>query len=172
MSSTGEPCFGAEVICCIEVLLSPDLERDGTCFRDVELLLRGTSFLAAKLRGLLPRTITAPERDSAIENFSPVDTVAITFRCSVKCCCSSFLRPLLAVAIRNCSRFHCMGIVLKSESMSDPASLSKAMVGGSFSDLSSCFTGSEPLGVFQGTDIIFTGFPSTDSVADTDSSNS
>jgi hypothetical protein len=85
------------------------------CWRDFRaeevLPLMGKSFLDWKLRGLRPRTIMGPEWASAMEILAPVERVATIFRRTTKCCCSSFRRPLLAVAIRNCSRFHAMGKV-------------------------------------------------------------
>jgi len=60
---------------------------------------RGISFLAWKLRGLLPRTTIGAVVASLIVTFVPLDKVPITLRCRTKCCCSSFRRPLLAVAL-------------------------------------------------------------------------
>ena len=54
-----------------------------------------------KFLGLRPRTTMADDLISAIETLSPVDKVATRFSLATKCCCSSFRRPLFAVAIRN-----------------------------------------------------------------------
>ena len=67
------------------------------------------SFRCWKFLGLRPRTTMADDLTSAIETFTPVVKVAIRFSLTTKCCCSSFRRPLFAVAIRNCKRFHAMG---------------------------------------------------------------
>ena len=81
-------------------------------FRDAAALpLKGRSLRDWKLRGLRPRTMTGAEWTSLIGILAPVDKVATTLRRTTKCCCNSFLRPLLAVATRNCSRFHAMGKV-------------------------------------------------------------
>jgi len=61
----------------------------------------GVSFLDLKLRGLLPRTITGPDVTSHRQTLPPVASVAINLRRTTKCCCSSFRRPLFAVAARN-----------------------------------------------------------------------
>lgn len=140
-------------------------------FRDAPaLLLKGRSFRDWKLRGLRPRTTMAPDCASARGILPPVERVARIFNLITKCCCNSFLRPLLAVAILNCSLFHCMGKVAQSASKSDLPMVSRGIEGGSFSALSSVVVGAPPAGVFQGTEISLTGLPSTDSVADTVSS--
>lgn len=69
------------------------------------------SFLCWKFRGLRPRTTMAADFASAMDTLVPLDSVAISFSLATKCCWSSLRRPLLAVAIRNCSRFHAMGKV-------------------------------------------------------------
>ena len=138
----------------------------GVCtLRAVEPPLMGRSLRAWKLRGLLPRTIIAPECTSHIGTLTPLARVAITFNRTTKCCCSSFLLPLFAVAIRNCSRFQLIGKLTYSESMSCPVDRSSGYVGGSFSVLSSVDV-LPVAGVFHGTEIIFTGLPSSDSVAE------
>lgn len=60
---------------------------------------RGISFLAWKFRGLLPRTTIGAVDDSVKTTLLPLPRVPITFRCSTKCCCNSFRRPLFAVAL-------------------------------------------------------------------------
>lgn len=69
------------------------------------------SFLCWKLRGLRPRTTIAADLASAMETLLPFESVATSLSVAMKCCWSSLRRPLLAVAIRNCSRFHAMGKV-------------------------------------------------------------
>ena len=81
-------------------------------FRDAAALpLKGRSLRDWKLRGLRPRTMTGADWISETGILAPVDKVATTLRRTTKCCCNSFLRPLLAVATRNWSRFHAMGKV-------------------------------------------------------------
>lgn len=77
-SSGGVLTLGTDVICGTDVdeFRAPEV----ICFRDVELLLSGRSLRAAKLRGLLPRTMMAPEWDSAIAYLPPVESDAMTFR--------------------------------------------------------------------------------------------
>lgn len=60
---------------------------------------RGISFLAWKLRGLRPRTTMGAVVDSVSTTLLPLASVATTLRWSTKCCCSSFLLPLFAVAL-------------------------------------------------------------------------
>lgn len=60
----------------------------------------GISFLAWKFRGLRPRTTMGAVAASVSTTLEPFANVPITFRCTTKCCCSSFLLPLLAVALR------------------------------------------------------------------------
>lgn len=70
------------------------------CPRDPALDPRsGISFRAWKFRGLLPRTTIGAVVDSVSTDFDPFARVAITFRWRTKCCCSSFLLPLFAVAL-------------------------------------------------------------------------
>lgn len=59
----------------------------------------GISFLAWKFRGLRPLTTIGAVVDSVRTTFVPFVSVPTTFRCSTKCCCSSFRLPLLAVAL-------------------------------------------------------------------------
>jgi hypothetical protein len=59
----------------------------------------GISFLAWKFRGLRPRTTMGDVVASASTVLVPLLSVPTTLRCSKKCCCSSFLRPLFAVAL-------------------------------------------------------------------------
>jgi hypothetical protein len=60
---------------------------------------RGISFLAWKFRGLRPRTTIGAVVVSVRTTFDPLVRVAMTLRWSTKCCCSSFRRPLFAVAL-------------------------------------------------------------------------
>ena len=129
------------------------------------LPFKGRSFRDWKFLGLRPRTIIAPDCTSHIDILPPVASVASTFSRTTKCCCSSFRRPLFAVAIRNCSLFHWNGKLAKSESSSCTFIKSSGIDGGSLSTLSSTAVAFGLAGVFQGTDIIFTGLPSVDSVA-------
>ena len=99
--------------------------------------LRGTSFLAEKFLGLLPRTTICPESASIKFILDPSDKWAMTLSFIVKCCCSSRLRPLLAVATRNCNLFHAIGYTEYSASTSEFAAWSKAIDDGSRSTLSS-----------------------------------
>ena len=92
----------------VEFLVIPD----AMCFlEDPELFPKGKSLRDWKFRGLRPRTMMAPECASAIDILVAVDKVAMTLSLITKCCCSSFRRPLFAVAIRNCNLFHWMGNV-------------------------------------------------------------
>lgn len=59
----------------------------------------GISFLAWKFRGLRPRTTIGAVAASLITTLVPFDKVPIIFRCTTKCCWSSFLLPLFAVAL-------------------------------------------------------------------------
>ena len=104
----------AVVAAVVLVLLTPALIFDVEIIfflDDTALPLSGKSLRDWKFRGLRPRTITGPERTSQIGILSPVDSVAMTFNRTTKCCCNSLRRPLLAVATRNCNRFHEMGNV-------------------------------------------------------------
>ena len=60
---------------------------------------KGISFRAWKFRGLRPRTTMGAVVDSAMTTLELLESVATTLRCKTKCCWSSFLRPLLAVAL-------------------------------------------------------------------------
>lgn len=62
---------------------------------------RGISFLAWKFLGLRPRTTMGAVVASVSTTLDPFVRVPITFRCTTKCCCSSFLLPLFAVALDN-----------------------------------------------------------------------
>lgn len=64
---------------------------------------KGISFRAWKFLGLRPRTTMGAVEFSEMFNFVPFANVPMTFKCSVKCCCNSRLRPLFAVAILNCN---------------------------------------------------------------------
>jgi len=59
----------------------------------------GISFLAWKFRGLRPRTTIGAVWASLNTVLVPFASVAMTFKCTTKCCCSSFLLPLFAVAL-------------------------------------------------------------------------
>jgi hypothetical protein len=65
---------------------------------------RGISLRAWKLRGLRPRTTIGAVVDSVRTVLVPLANVATTFRCSTKCCWSSFRRPLFAVALQPCQQ--------------------------------------------------------------------
>ena len=82
--------------------------------RPVALSPTGRSFRCWKFLGLRPRTTMAADLASAMVTLSPDDKVATSLRRATKCCWSSFRRPLLAVAILNCSRFHAKGHVTNS----------------------------------------------------------
>lgn len=60
---------------------------------------RGISLRAWKFRGLRPRTTMGAVMDSVKTTFELLASVPYTLRCSTKCCCSSFRRPLFAVAL-------------------------------------------------------------------------
>ena len=62
---------------------------------------RGISLRAWKFRGLRPRTTIGAVMDSDTTTLELSERVPKTFKCSTKCCWSSFLRPLLAVALQN-----------------------------------------------------------------------
>jgi len=79
-SSGGDLILGAEVTWGTDVWLLAARDPDARCLRAVELVLNGKSLRAAKLRGLLPRTITAPECASAMLIFPPVDNDAMIFK--------------------------------------------------------------------------------------------
>jgi len=80
--------------------------------RMVFLSLSATeSFFGWKFLGLRPRTTMAADMASAMGTLFPLDSVATSLSLATKCCWSSLRRPLLAVAIRNCSRFHAKGKV-------------------------------------------------------------
>ena len=85
--------------------------REVVARRVVALSPTARSLRCEKFLGLRPRTTMAADLTSAIETLSPVDKVATSFSLATKCCCSSFRRPLFAVAIRNWRRFHAMGKV-------------------------------------------------------------
>lgn len=59
----------------------------------------GISFLAWKFRGLRPRTTIGAVAVSVSTTLEPFVRVPIILRCTTKCCWSSFLLPLLAVAL-------------------------------------------------------------------------
>lgn len=61
----------------------------------------GISFRAWKFRGLLPLTTIGAVVASVSTIFVPSVSVPMTFKCTTKCCCSSFRLPLLAVALEN-----------------------------------------------------------------------
>ena len=75
--------------------------REAVARRVVALSPTARSRRCEKFLGLRPRTTMAADFTSAIETLSPVDKVAMSFSLATKCCCSSFRRPLFAVAIRN-----------------------------------------------------------------------
>lgn len=60
---------------------------------------RGISFRAWKFLGLLPRTTIGEVMYSLRTILFPFVKVATILRCRMKCCCSSFLLPLFAVAL-------------------------------------------------------------------------
>ena len=60
---------------------------------------RGISFRAWKFRGLRPRTTIGAVVASRSTALLPFARVATILRWSTKCCCNSFLLPLLAVAL-------------------------------------------------------------------------
>lgn len=60
---------------------------------------KGISLRAWKLRGLRPRTTMGAVVDSDRTTLELSARVPKTLRCRTKCCWSSFLRPLLAVAL-------------------------------------------------------------------------
>lgn len=59
----------------------------------------GISFRAWKFRGLRPRTTIGAVVASVKTTLDPLVKVPITFKWRTKCCWSSFLRPLFAVAL-------------------------------------------------------------------------
>ena len=78
----------------------PSPVSTSACPRDPALDPKsGISFLAWKFRGLRPLTTIGAVVDSVRMTLVPFASVPTTFRCSTKCCCSSFLLPLLAVAL-------------------------------------------------------------------------
>ena len=86
---------------------SPDevlVRREGGCMAlrmELPGPVMGRSLRCWKFRGLRPRTMMGQDVVSQMETLRPVSRVAITLSRITKCCCSSFRRPLLAVAIRN-----------------------------------------------------------------------
>ena len=103
---------------------------------------------------------------SATATLAIVANVATSFILTMKCCCNSRRRPLFAVATRNCNLFHAKGKVAKSASISWLDMMSSGMGDGSFSPRSSGIGETPAMGVFHGTQMSLTGWPSTDSVAD------
>jgi len=130
----------------------------GTPLED-ELPANGISFLAWKLRGLLPLTMTGAVLFSLKLTLVPSVKVPTTLRCKRKCCWSSRRRPLFAVAMRNCRRRNAMGNMVYSPfgviSAPESSSASSGRGVGSCSppaNTSSEFGG----GVFQGITISLT----------------
>lgn len=136
--------------------------------REAEEPKRGISFLDWKFLGLRPRTTMGAVVVSQTLTFASFARVATTSRCKVKCCWSSRLRPLLAVAILNCKRLYEMGYTEKSAFPSGPLTSSgcSGMAAGSCSWPCPTTSGDFGGGVFQGITISFTAWPSTDSVAE------
>lgn len=66
---------------------------------------RGISLRAWKFRGLRPRTTIGDVMASARVTLVLSGNVPNTLRCRTKCCWSSFLRPLLAVALKVLSEY-------------------------------------------------------------------